>query len=650
MKLKAQAKMQRLRSRIPRVAILLLIIALMFFTGAIPVIAKPPVTSTIDLQAPLQSDLMIDAGELRTFVNNEINSELDASGVPGAAVVIVKDNAIILEEGFGFADIEGRKPIVVNQTVFRAASVTKLFTWTAVMQQVERGRLDLNADVNTYLATFQIPKTYPQPITMANLMAHNAGFESDEALGWVPEAARLLPLGDYVARFMPSRVRPPGEVSVYSNYGASLAGYVVEQVSGVSFDEYVRTNILEPLGMTHTTLQQPPPSSLSAELSRSYLFPNGVATSVSLGNYMGSPAGVMLSTAADMAPFMIAHLQNGVHDNNRILKAATVQQMHEQLFTTDPRVPGIAHGFQEYFVNGQRVIGHFGALDAFYSSLMFIPDQGFGWFVVFNGENSAASPGSFLIALMNHLFPSEPYVKPEPPSDFSTRAAQYTGFYRNARIEHSSYYKLVSLSAEFEVTGTPRGSLLVRGAEFVEAKPDLFKPYSSNNSWNESLLFIRDSTGQAYLSGISGVYERVPWFETAAFSWSLVLTCSVLFLSVLVTQGIKAIIRHKSKQKTPSSKWAKGLSWLTVAICVLFISSVVGIRFAAGNSIVWSLVVAVGVAGSTVTFASVPLVVLSWTRRYWSLPERVHWTLMALAALAFIWFLNNWNLLFFPPA
>jgi len=650
MKLKTKEKMRRLRSRKPPVAILPVVIALMVFVGSIPVIAKPPITSTIDLQGPLQSDLMIDAGELRTFVDNEINSELDASRVPGAAVVIVKDNAVILEEGYGFADIEGKKPIVVNQTVFRAASITKLFTWTAVMQQVEQGRLDLNADVNTYLTTFQIPKTYPQPITLANLMAHNAGFESDEALGFVPDSAGLLPLGDYVARFVPSRVRPPGEVSVYSNYGASLAGCIVEQVSGVSFDEYVRTNILEVLRMEHTTLQQPPPPSITVDLSPSYVLANGIATSVIFRNYMGSPAGVMLSTAADMAPFMIAHLQNGAYDKNRILNAATVQQMHEQLFTMDRRVPGFAHGFQEYFVNGQRVIGHFGALDAFCSSLMLIPDQGFGWFVVYNGENSAASPGAFFIALMNHLFPPEPYVKPDFPSDFSTRAAKYTGFYRNSQIEHSSYYKLVRLSAEFEVTSTPHGSLLVRGAEFVEAEPNLFKPYSSTNPWNETILFTRDSTGQAFLSGISGVYERVPWFETAAFSWSLVLTCSALFVSLLVVQGVKAMVRHKWKQKTPSSKWANGLSWLIIALCVLFIFCVVGIRFAAGNSTVWSLVIVAGIVGSAVTLASVPLVVLSWMRRYWSLPERVHWTVMALTALAFIWFLNNWNLLRFPPA
>jgi len=110
------------------------------------------------------------------------------------------------------------------------------------------------------------------------------------------------------------------------------------------------------------------------------------------------------------------------------------------------------------------------------------------------------------------------------------------------------------------------------------------------------------------------------------------------------------MVRHKWKQKTPSSKWANGLSWLIIALCVLFIFCVVGIRFAAGNSTVWSLVIVAGIVGSAVTLASVPLVVLSWMRRYWSLPERVHWTVMALTALAFIWFLNNWNLLRFPPA
>jgi CubicO group peptidase (beta-lactamase class C family) len=273
----------------------------------------------------------------------------------------------------------------------------------------------------------------------------------------------------------------------YTLIAALLAGYIIEQTSGLSFEEYVKANILEPLGMYSTTLQQPLLTEFAKDLSKSYTFTNGSAESLPVGNYMGTPAGAMFSTASDMGHFVLAHLQNGAYENSRILQEATAQRMHSTLFAMDPRVPGFAHGFQEYYINGQRIIGHFGALDAFYSSLMLIPEQDLGWFIVYNGDNSLASPGAFLILFLNHYFPAEPYAAPTPPSDFFQRANQYTGVYRNARIPHSTFNKLISLSAEFEVISTQHGTLLLNGTEYVEAEPQLFKPYGSSNPWNDTL-------------------------------------------------------------------------------------------------------------------------------------------------------------------
>jgi len=596
--------------------------------------------------APLKNG-SIDPEELQTFADKEITAELNESGVPGAVIVVVKDGTILLAKGYGTMDKETNKPVVVNQTLFRAASVTKLFTWTAVMQLVEQGKLDLDADVNKYLKTFQIPQTYPQPITLANLMSHNAGFESDQALGWVPSAADLLPLGDYVARYIPARVRPPGELSVYSNYGASLAGYIVEQASGMPFDEYVQANILEPLGMERTTLEQPLPAELALDMSKSYVSVNGQLQAVPLGYYNGKPAGALCATATDMAHFIIAHLQDGAYEGSRILQDPTAEEMHSQLFTMDPRVPGFAHGFLESEINGQRIIGHFGELEGFRSSLMLIPKQNLGWFIVYNGESDTASPGSFLIAFLNHYFPAEPYVSPNPPADFSQRASQFTGYYRDARLSHTTFQKLTSLFIEFDVASTQRGTLSVRGEEYVEAEPLLFKPYGTSNPWNDTLLFLKDSSGQVqYFSYAVGTFERVPWFETSMFTWTLIITCSAFFVSMPIVLLTRAFVdRGKPKQKTASSKWAKGSRWLSCAFSLLFVCSVVGIRFAAGNLNVWYGVMAAGAVGSTLALASVPLAALSWKQRYWSLPERLHYTAVTLAALAFVWFLYNWNLL-----
>jgi CubicO group peptidase (beta-lactamase class C family) len=609
----------------------------------------PTVNATPNPTTPQTTNITINSEELQTFVDQEIQTQLNTSGTPGAAIAIVKDNNILLAKGYGVADKETNNPVIANQTLFRVASVTKLFTWTAIMQLAEQGKLDLDADVNTYLKTFQIPKTFPQSITLKNLMAHNAGFESDELLGKVASASDLLPLGDYLARYMPARVRPPAEVSVYSNYGASLAGYIVEQVSGTQFEEYVQTNILEPLKMEHTTFQQPPPQNLAQDLSKSYTLINGVPEVNAYSYYMGRPAGVMCSTATDMAHFIICHLQNGAYDGSRILQDDTAKRMHSQLFTMDPRIPGFAYGFMEYDINGQRIIGHFGDLDGFRSALMLVPEQNLGWFVVYNGESDAASPGSFFIDFLNHYFPTEPYTSPNPPLDFSARAGQFTGFYRDAKLSLTTFQKLTSLTIEFDVTSTQHGTLLVRGAEYVEAESFLFRPFGESNPWNDSLVFLKDSQGQVqYFANTGGTYERVPWFETSAFTWTLMAVCFASFVSMIVFLVVKVFSeRGKPRLKTEGLNWARGSRFVSGAFSVLFILAILGIRFAGGNLTVWYLVMVTGAIGSLLAVLSLLFALLSWKRRYWSLLERLHYVAVTMLALAFVWFLGNWNLLSF---
>jgi CubicO group peptidase (beta-lactamase class C family) len=575
-----------------------------------------------------------------------MNAELNASGIPGAAIAVVKDDTILLAKGYGVTDTETNNPVMANQTLFRIASVTKLFTWTAVMQLVEQGKLDLDTDVNTYLSTFQIPKTFPQPITMKNLLSHSAGFESDDALGWVPSASDLLPLGDYLMRYMPARIRPPGELSVYSNYGASLAGYIVQQVSEMPYEEYVQTNILEPLNMEHTTFQQPPQTPLEQDLSKSYVSNNGSTQVVPFGHYMGTPAGALCSTATDMAHFMIAHLKNGAYDGSRILQDATAEKMHSQLFTMDPRVQGFAYGFLEYDINGQRIIGHFGELDAFHSALMLVPEQNVGWFIVYNGESDAASPGQFFIEFLNHYFPTKPYTSPNPPTDFSNRASQFTGYYRDARLLHTTFQKLASLTIEFDVTSTQQGVLSVRDQEYVETEPFLFRPFGTSNPWNDTLVFLKDSQGPPqYFFNTGGTFERVPWFETSVFTWTLMAACFVFFVSMPLVTAARAYVDRGKPKKTIGSKWVWVSRLLSASFSVLFILAVLGIRFAGGNLTVWYLVMVSGVVGSFLAVVSLPFAVLLWKQRYWTLLERLRYTGTTLVAFAFVWFLSNWNLL-----
>jgi len=267
-----------------------------------------------------------DPDELEAFVDGVIYSQMDEHNIVGATLSIVQDGEITLSKGYGYADKENKVPVDPAKTLFRPGSTSKLFTWTAVMQLVEQGFIDLDADINEYL-DFEIPDELygwdeagsPGPITMAHLLTHTPGFEDKGEGLIVLTTEEMLTLEDYLKKNIPARVFPPGEVMAYSNYGTSLAGYIVELVTGIPFAEYVEKNIYEPLGMEQSTFRQPLPDELEPHTAGGYNFFNGTYHRGSFEYISSLPAGSMSSTAEDLARFMIAHLQKGRYEDTRIL-------------------------------------------------------------------------------------------------------------------------------------------------------------------------------------------------------------------------------------------------------------------------------------------------------------------------------------------
>src|SRR5215216_6575705 len=219
--------------------------------------------------APSQQQGPADPAELEAFLDEELGREMDQHHIAGAAVSVVKDGELFFAKGYGAADLENGIPVDPEQTTFRIGSVTKLFTWTAVMQLAEQGKPDLDEDINTYL-DFRIPDTYPQPITLKHLLTHTAGFETRYFEVAALDADDQLPTREWLVSHMPARVRPSGEYAAYSNYGTSLAGYIVARVSGEPYDQYIQEHILNPLGMVHSTAQSPIPPNLRAHSSVGY--------------------------------------------------------------------------------------------------------------------------------------------------------------------------------------------------------------------------------------------------------------------------------------------------------------------------------------------------------------------------------------------
>jgi CubicO group peptidase (beta-lactamase class C family) len=330
---------------------------------------------------------------------------------------MVKDGGVFFMKGYGYSDLEDEIPADPQTTVFRIGSTSKLFTATAVMQLVEEGKIDLDANINRYLERFQIPDAYPQPVTTAHLLTHTGGFDERVIGSFARTPSEVRPLGEYLAEHMPARVMPPGQVTSYSNHGLALAGYIVETISCLPFEEYVAEEILEPLGMAHSSFAQPLPPALAADMAIPY--PQGVEPGPMLYTLI-APAGMLSTTTDDMARFLIAHLQDGRYGDTRILEEEAAQLMHRRHFANQPDIPGWAYGFTERTENGQRVLDHGGADPTGYGSMaVLLPEQNLGFFAVINSRFRDELLMELSKALLDHYYPHE-NLPPENRTDCLT--------------------------------------------------------------------------------------------------------------------------------------------------------------------------------------------------------------------------------------
>jgi CubicO group peptidase (beta-lactamase class C family) len=622
-------------------------------------IALYPITLIHAGQAPVGPT---EPTEVAAFFDEYLTAQMTANHVAGAVVAVVKDGQVLFTKGYGYADVAHNIPVDPDKTVFILGSLSKLFTWTAVMQLVEQGKFDLNADVNTYL-DFQIPATYPEPITLNHLMAHNSGFEDNKFGQMEATAAQVVPLGEWLKTHIPARVRPAGQFSAYGNYGATLAGYIIERVSGLSYDDYVEKNILTPLGMAHTSSRQPIPVALSADLSQCYLFVKGVyqpqpiLADVALNV---APAGSFRSTASDMAQFMIAHLNDGRYGAANILQPATAQLMHRQSFSHDQHVNGMAHGFWELNLNGQRIIGHAGSHFIFNSFLMLMPEHHLGVFIATNSRGGSTfisdNYAAFGQAFVEHYFPKErPVLTPSP--DFAQRSGRFNGSFhmtynRSDSTPEKLLAMLMSLKIQADLDGLnvamPSGKL-----HFVEVEPLVFREVKSG----QRLAFHADANGAI----TQGFYDPFPltaliksrWFETPGFNLTLLGLCLILFLSVLISAPIAFVVQRKCANRLPPTRLASIARLVAVLLSLLSLLLLIGV-FASlfniyglytGNLPLWTFIPALSIIVALLALEMIGFTALAWTQRFWGLTGCIHYTLVTLAAVGFVWFMSFWNLL-----
>lgn len=598
-----------------------------------------------------------DPADLEAFFDGAIRVQLDKKHIAGAVVSVVADNKVVFTKGYGYADIAARKPVDPEKTMFRIASISKLFTWTAVMQQVEAGKVDLNTDINRYLKDVTIPATFDQPITLKNLLTHTPGFE-DMVIGLFAKEPDKRPLGEILKSQIPLRVRPPGTLASYSNHGTALAGYVVECVSDQPWEEYIEQKIVKPLGMTHTLIRQPGKEQLPADLSKGYEWKGGQYIEKGFEYVPAGPAGCISASAGDMAKFMLAHLNNGKLEDASILKPETARQMREPLFRHVEKVSPMGHGFIEEKHNGLTLVGHGGDTIYFHSTLQMIPEKGVGVFLSYNTITSAGEREAVIKAFMDRYFPVVWPARSKSIAGFAERASQVAGEYGNTRHSHTSITKLAALMSTTEVKVNDDETVTIGGGEsarrYVEVEPYHYRELDGTRE----VVFQTDSQGNVVhlFNGnapFSSAIKR-KWYEQSMVQGGVAAVCAGLFLTaILVWPAVGWNLRGVNTAPVLRSGFSAFLSWMGWLMCIVILTFAVmlGMNLADPDGIIFGLtpmmqwlllvpqVIAV-LAGITLLGA-----LIAWGMRYWRFLGRLHYTLVALAGAWFVWFLYHWNLL-----
>jgi CubicO group peptidase (beta-lactamase class C family) len=496
----------------------------------------------------------LDRADLEAWLDGFLPYALQRGDVAGAVVVVVKDGQVLLQKGYGYANAATRAPVDPERTLFRPGSVAKLFTWTAIMQLVERGELDLDRDLNAYL-DFRIPPRDGQPVTMRNVMTHTPGFEEIIKNLMASDPERLLPLGPYVKAGTPERIFPPGRMPAYSNYGVALAGYIIERVSGESFDDYIDRHIFTPLGMANSTFRQPLPNRFIFDMSKGYQLGSGPEE---LYELVGpAPAGALAATGADMARFMIAHLRDGAYGSARILNPETVRLMHGRALPIIPPLNSMVLGFYQRNLNGHRVVAHDGDTQYFHSALSLFADDGVGVYLSMNstGKDGAAGPirTGLIEQFADRYFPAPEDDRRVDPKLAAEHARLMAGVYENSRRVESTFLSLIYLPGQVEVTVTDQGALSVPAFQGLNSQPKEWvevAPFVWREVGGKERLAAKVENGKVVMFSADEVspfmmFLPTPWWKSSAWLVPLLLGSLTALMLTVVAWPIAAVTRRR---------------------------------------------------------------------------------------------------------
>jgi len=605
----------------------------------------------------------LNAADVETFLDGIVPLQLNQTDIAGATISVVKDGKLLFAKGYGYADVQKKQSVSPQETLFRPGSISKLFTWTAVMQLFEQGKLDLDRDVNDYL-DFKIPDAFGKPITLKNIMTHTPGFE--EQVKDLFTTSGTPNLGEYLRTHIPARIYPPGTVPAYSNYATALAGYIVQRVSGRPFEEYIAENIFKPLNMTHSTFSQPLPPALSPSMSAGYRLGSDPSQGFEVINPF--PAGSLSSSAADMAQFMMAHLQDGQLGEAHILKPETARLMHSRLFALDDTANAMCYGFYEESHNGQRIIGHAGDTIYFHSDLHLVLDQKVGFFVSYNSAGKPTGFGDFPRTILWQAFLDRYYPYPAPAANSSSSSdagKAVAGTYTFSRRSETSFFKTASLLGQLTVSPVGNGDIEVSLLTGANGKPKRWQPVGAmtfqERDGQDKLIFKPDQSGnlQMILPFPFFVGQRVGLLENGKFLLTVLGISLGLMLLTLILWPVAWFVRRHFGRKlelTPKERWLRLGVRIVFLLDLIFVVSLFSLvaygsthleLFSDRGAKWFYLVQFIGVLGAIGTIVVLLNAVFAWMSKQRTIWARLRATVLLLACLGVLWFCFAGNLLHF---
>ena len=611
--------------------------------------------------APSSSGHELTATDLEAFLDGLMPAQLERENIAGAVISVVKDGKLLFAKGYGYSDMAKRQPVTTDATLFRPGSISKLFTWTSVMQLVEQGKLDLDKDVNGYI-DFTIPPANGKPITLRDIMTHTSGLEETARDLFVADSQHLTPLDQYLKHHLPHRIFPPFVVPAYSNYATALAGYIVQRVSGKPFEQYVAENIYAPLEMRRTTFVQPLPDDLKPFMSLGYRKASEKPQPFEFVEAF--PAGSVSTTARDMANFMIAHLQDGKFADKQILRPETARLMHSRTFGSDDRLNGMALGFYEESRNGKRIIGHGGDTEVFHSDLHLILAENVGFFVSYNsaGKGEVSGRGILFDKFLDRYFPYSPPA-PRKIENAKADAASIAGLYKSSRRFESSFLKLFTLFGQMKVVPNADGTISLDALKapsgelrkFEEIEPFHYREVHGE----DEVAFKKDSDGhwQFQVEIPVFIFQQTGFLENKYVNFVILFFgLSVVLLTVLLWPVGALIRKHYARPlslEPPERRRRLYVRLVSLLFLVLFVGWVA--VFSATDSITalnalprW--IVIFGIVGILCSLGTI-LVVLnafrSWRTSGMWIWAKLHDLALAVACLGLVWFLITWKLMNF---